>query len=78
MTKKERREPKVINGNRKQRISKGAGVDVAAVNRILKQHRNMADMMKKMGRMDPKAMARGGMQNLLKGGFPPNGGFEKL
>lgn len=75
MTKKERKDPKIINGNRKQRISKGAGVDVAAVNRILKQHRNMADMMKKMGKMDKKAMMRGGMQNLMRGNFP-GGGFQ--
>jgi signal recognition particle subunit SRP54 len=71
MTKAERRDPvKVINGSRKQRISKGAGVDVADVNRLLKQHRNMADMMKKMGKMDQKALMRaGGLQNLLRGGF---------
>jgi signal recognition particle subunit SRP54 len=73
MTKFERKNPKDINGSRKQRISKGAGVDVAAVNRILKQHRNMADMMKKMGKMDKKAMMRGGMQNLMGGKFPPGG-----
>jgi len=70
MTKYERQNPKEIGGSRKQRISKGAGVDVAAVNRILKQHRNMADMMKKMGKMNPKMLARaGGIQNMLKGGF---------
>ena len=75
MTKKERSDPKIINGNRKVRISKGAGVDVAAVNRILKQHRNMADMMKKVGKMDKKAMMRGGMQNMLKGSGFQGGGF---
>jgi signal recognition particle subunit SRP54 len=70
MTKAERRDPvKVINGSRKQRISKGAGVDVADVNRLLKQHRNMADMMKKLGKMDQKTLMRsGGLQNMLKGG----------
>jgi signal recognition particle subunit SRP54 len=44
MTKFERKNPKDIGGSRKIRIANGAGVDVAAVNRILKQHRNMADI----------------------------------
>ena len=48
MTKLERRKPKMINSSRKQRIAKGSGTVVSEVNRILKQHRKMADMMKKM------------------------------
>ncbi len=77
MTRHERREPRIINGGRKARIAAGAGVQVADVNKILKQHRNMADMMKKMGKMSQKGMMRGGLQNLMggAGGFP-GGGFK--
>ena len=75
MTQKERKNPGIINGSRKVRISKGAGVEVADVNRVLKQHRTMADMMKKFGKMDKKALMRGGMQSLMKGGNPFGGGF---
>lgn len=75
MTKQERKDPKIINGGRKVRIAAGAGVQVADVNRILKQHRNMADMMKKFGKMDKKAIMRSGLGNLMKGGFPGQGGF---
>ena len=50
MTKAERRKPDLINGARRRRIAKGAGVEVAEVNRVLKMHRNMADMAKAMGR----------------------------
>jgi len=48
MTKKEREEPKVINGSRKKRIAAGAGADVATINKLLKQFKMMTDMMKKM------------------------------
>ena len=71
MTMFERQNPKLMNGSRKARIAKGAGVQVADVNKLLKQHRNMADMMKKFGKMDKKAMMRSGMGGLMKGGgFP--------
>lgn len=63
MTKKERRYPKVINGSRKRRIAAGAGVEVQEINRLLKQHKQMGQMMKKLGKMDKKSMMRqfGGM-----------------
>ena len=48
MTKKERLDPKIISGSRKKRISKGSGVDVMKINKLLKQFRMMSDMMKKM------------------------------
>ena len=48
MTALERRKPKMINSSRKQRIAKGSGTVVSEVNRILKQNRKMADMMKKI------------------------------
>jgi len=49
MTKKERAKPDVIDGKRRKRIARGSGVDVAEVNKLLKMHRQMADMMKMMG-----------------------------
>ena len=48
MTKKERENPKIVGGSRKKRISKGSGVDVSKINKLLKQFKMMSDMMKKM------------------------------
>ena len=45
-----------MNASRKKRIAAGAGVDVQDVNRVLKQHRQMADMVKSMARGGPKKM----------------------
>jgi signal recognition particle subunit SRP54 len=69
MTKKERRDPDLINGSRRKRIAAGAGVDVSDVNKLLKMHRQMADMMKKMGKGGrmPMMPGMGGMP----GGLPP-------
>ena len=50
MTKQERENPKIISGSRKKRISKGSGVDVMKINKLLKQFRMMSDMMKKMSK----------------------------
>jgi len=50
MTPKERRNPKIIDGKRKRRIAAGSGTKVEEVNRLLKMHRQMADMMKAMGK----------------------------
>lgn len=50
MTKAERKKPDLLNASRRKRIAKGAGVDVAEVNRLLKMHRNMADMVKSVGK----------------------------
>ncbi len=50
MTKAERAKPDLLNGRRRARIARGAGVEVADVNRLLKMHRNMADMAKAMGK----------------------------
>jgi len=49
MTPMERRNPDVLKASRKKRIAAGSGVTVELVNRLLKQHRQMADMMKAMG-----------------------------
>ena len=63
MTPKERKKPELLQASRKRRIAAGAGVDVAEVNKVLKMHRNMADMMKKIGKGGMKGMAQalGGM-----------------
>lgn len=61
MTPLERRKPDIINGSRKRRIAQGSGYQIQDVNRLLKQHKQMAKMMKKA--------IRGGMQNLLRGRF---------
>ena len=79
MTKKERKNPKLIQASRKKRIAQGSGTDVSAVNRLLKQHMQMADMMKRMQKLGKGGMARGGMAGLLGNAMPPQfpGGFPK-
>ena len=67
MTPLERRKPEVINGSRKRRVAQGSGTQIQDVNRLLKQHKQMQRMMKKMG-------SKGGMANMLrglKGRLPP-------
>ncbi|MDB5456795.1 MAG: RNA-binding protein, partial [Caulobacter sp.] len=66
MTKQERKKPDILAASRKRRIAAGSGVDVAEVNRLLKQHRQMADMFKAMSKDGGKSMAR--MAGMLGGG----------
>jgi signal recognition particle subunit SRP54 len=70
MTKKERGDPDLINGSRRKRIAAGAGVEVSEVNKLLKMHRQMADMMKKMGKGGRMPMMPG-MGGGMPGGLPP-------
>lgn len=65
MTPKERRNPKIIQASRKRRIAAGAGVQIQDVNRLLKQHLQMAQMMKQMGRLGEKGMMRSGLGALF-------------
>ncbi|MDP3659276.1 signal recognition particle protein [Phenylobacterium sp.] len=58
MTKAERRKPDILQASRKRRIAAGAGVEVSEVNRLLKQHRQMADAFKMMSRDGGKGFAR--------------------
>ncbi|MDP3176240.1 MAG: signal recognition particle protein [Phenylobacterium sp.] len=58
MTKAERRTPDILQASRKRRIAAGAGVEVSEVNRLLKQHRQMADAFKMMSRDGGKGFAR--------------------
>jgi len=50
MTKKERANPDILQASRKRRIAAGAGLEVSELNRLLKMHRQMADMMKRLGK----------------------------
>ena len=65
MTKQERRSPKLLNPSRKQRIAKGAGVDIAEVNRLVKQFEQAKKAMKQMG----------GINGILGGGKRGKGGL---
>ncbi|MGI9523281.1 MAG: signal recognition particle protein [Hyphomicrobiaceae bacterium] len=68
MTKKERSAPKIIDGKRRRRIAAGSGTKVEEVNKLLKMHRQMADMMKKMGKN--KGLMGRMMGGLGMGGMP--------
>ncbi|MDP2213994.1 signal recognition particle protein [Phenylobacterium sp.] len=65
MTKIERKKPDILQASRKRRIAKGAGVEVSEVNRLLKQHRQMADAFKMMSRDGGKGFAK--MAGMLTG-----------
>lgn len=65
MTKRERSNPKVMNASRKRRVAAGSGTSVQEINKLLKQHQDMARAMKRLGKM-------GGMKGLagMFGGGP--------
>lgn len=65
MTRKERIAPKLLNASRKKRVAKGSGTSVQEINKLLKMHRGMGDMMKKMG----KKGGLGGLMGGLGGGL---------
>jgi signal recognition particle subunit SRP54 len=67
MTPKERRSPKVLDAKRKRRIAAGSGTKVEEINKLLKMHMQMADVMKQMGR-NPGMMGKmAGMMGLPGG-----------
>ena len=68
MTKKERRNPGLLNGSRRARIAKGSGTTPADVNRLLKQYQQMEKMMSKLGQGGMKGLMRG-MKGMMGGGF---------
>ena len=70
MTPKERANPDILNGSRKRRITQGSGTTIQDLNRLLKQHKQMGKMMKKMKGKGMQNMMRG-----LGGGMPPGGGL---
>ena len=70
MTKRERKNPNLLNGSRRRRIAAGSGTTVPEVNRLLKQYQDMSGMMKQMKKLGQKGMMRHGMSALMPGGFP--------
>ncbi|SSC72055.1 unnamed protein product [Ciceribacter sp. T2.26MG-112.2] len=64
MTKAERTNPDILKHSRKKRIAAGSGTDAAEINKLLKMHRQMADMMKAMG-----GKKGGGMMKQMMGGL---------
>ena len=65
MTAEERRNPKILNPSRKNRIARGAGVDISVVNRFIKQFEQSQKMMKSLpGMMGGKKGRRGGFGGL--------------
>jgi signal recognition particle subunit SRP54 len=79
MTPVERRNPDLLKASRKKRIAAGAGVNVEGVNRLLKQHRQMADMMKAMGGAGKRGMmGKLGQMMGLGGGMPSAEEMEAL
>ncbi len=69
MTKQERKKPALMNAKRKKRVAAGSGTSVQEVNKLLKAHRQMADMMKKMGKGGMKGLA-GQMAGMMGGPDP--------
>ena len=68
MTKRERANPDLLAASRKKRVAAGAGLEVQELNRLLKQHKQMADMMKKMGK---GGMMKAAIKQMLGGkGMP--------
>ena len=70
MTIQERRKPDLLNGSRRQRIAKGAGVKLADVNQLLKQFQQMQKVMKMMKGGNSKKLQRQMEAMKGKGGFP--------
>jgi signal recognition particle subunit SRP54 len=68
MTKKERRNPKLLNASRRLRIAAGSGTSVPEINRLLKQYQDMAHMMKKASKLGKKGLMRHGLSALMPGG----------
>ena len=87
MTKKERKNPKLLDASRRKRIAAGAGVSVSDVNKLMQQYDTSAKLMKQMskgGLKLPKGMGMGGLGGMKGlgglggfGGFGGHGGKKK-
>ena len=77
MTPKERKNPDLLNGSRKRRITNGSGTSIQDLNKLLKQHKQMSKMMKKMKGKGMQNMMRG-MGGMMSGDGLPPGGFPKF
>lgn len=75
MTMQERRNPDILNGSRKRRITQGSGTNIQDLNRLIKQHKQMQKVMKKMKGDKFANMMRGMGGMNPPGGIPPRGGF---
>jgi signal recognition particle subunit SRP54 len=73
MTKAERANPDILKHSRKKRIAAGSGTDAAEINKLLKMHRGMADMMKAMG-----GKGKGGIMKQMMGGLAGKMGLGGL
>jgi signal recognition particle subunit SRP54 len=69
MTRRERKNPKLLNASRRIRIAQGSGTSVPEINRLLKQYQDMAGMMKKMKKLGQKGLMRHGLSALMPRGF---------
>jgi signal recognition particle subunit SRP54 len=85
MTKAERKNPKLLNASRKKRVAAGSGTSVQDINKLVKMHRQMADMMKSMGKKrGPLGQLFGSGQvpempaDLPQGAALPSGGLPPL
>lgn len=65
MTKKERKNPKMLNASRKRRIAAGSGRSAHEINKLLKQFEQIQDAMKRMKKMGIKGMMRSGLGGLF-------------
>ena len=66
MTRRERRNVKLLNASRKRRIAAGSGTSVEEVNRIVKQFMEMSRMMKQVTKLGEKGMMRAGVDSLFR------------
>jgi signal recognition particle subunit SRP54 len=80
MTPQERRNPDILKASRKRRVAAGSGTSPEQINRLLKMHRQMADMMKQMGGAKKGALGKMASMFGLGGGMPqmPPGAMEAL
>ncbi len=75
MTKKERAAPQVLQASRKKRIAAGSGMEVSDLNKLLKMHRQMSDMMKKLGK-GKGGMMKQAMKAMMGKGMPDMTGMD--
>jgi len=70
MTKKERANPDLLQASRKKRIAAGAGLEVSELNKLLKQQRQMADVMKKLGGTGKGGLLKQAVRQMFGKGGP--------
>ena len=78
MTPQERRNPDILKASRKRRVAAGSGTTPEQINRLLKMHRGMADMMKAMGGAKRGPMAQIAAAMGFSGGMPPAEEMQKM